>query len=394
MSWIRALKLRQIFSSVLIGFFALELFSYFLVRSNLLLVNETPKLYQGVSSSGGNVSTNWWTEQELWGAWHKKVSTAQHTQSCFSAEYRSNSVGARDDEFVNFKKEKTYVLLGDSFAEGFGVNFDETAHRIIEESTTTKLLNFGTAGNFGPLQYWLIYDNLAKSYPHDGLIIFFLPSNDFTDNDYEYWTNTKSTYLTADKERYRPYYRQQADNSFDHFIPPNAVQRAEWGYATTNQLLKQFLVDNFWSSNVLRTAKLLLFSANLKDEGKENGGYKATHTYSGYFDPTDLQQQAAVYYINKIVSVSASFAKNILIVAIPTPADFERVALGQKRESMAWWRAFKDMEIERKKVHFLDLLDHPPHRVESLFFSCDGHWSPEGNKWAAGIISKSMREKF
>jgi hypothetical protein len=391
MSWIKNLKLGPIFTSILIGTLTLELFSFFLTRSSLLLVNETPKLYQQFIVAGAsNVSTNWYTEQELWGAWHKNNSIAQHNKICFSAEYKSNSVGARDDEFINLKKENTYVLLGDSFAEGFGVNFNETAHRIIEKNTEKNLLNFGTSGSFGPLQYWLIYNSLAKPYPHNGLIIFFLPANDFTDNDYEYWTNNNLTYFTTNQERYRPYYRQLDDNTFGYFIPPNAVKGDDLRAfdTATSSKLKQFLIDNFWSSNVLRTTKLLLFSAELKKAGKGEGRGVVTQMYSGYFDPTDTQQKAAVYFIKKIVL--ESLAEKILIVSIPTQEDFDRVARGQKRESMTWWKTFKDLELERRSVRFLDLLDHPSDDVKSLFFSCDGHWSPEGNKWAADIISKSM----
>jgi len=393
MSWIRNLKLGSIFLSILIGFIALELFSYLLVRNNLLLVNEQPRLYQGISSVGGRVSRDWWTEQDLWGAWHKKHAVANHIKTCFSVEYRSNSIGARDDEFVNIEKEKTYVMLGDSFAEGIGVNFEDTAHRIIEKNTNTKLLNFGSGGAVGPLQYWLIYENLAKSYPHEGLIIFFLPSNDFLDNDYKVWTKNGQTYITENKERYRPYYRKINADTYEYFIPSKAVKREEWGYESAHaSMLKQWLVDNFWLSNTLRTGKYLLLSENLKNEIAKTNTSKVIGSYSGYFDATEQQQQAAIHFINKILH--ASSPRKVLLVSIPTPEDFERVSLGNKREGMTWWKAFKNLEAKNKSIHFLDLLDKTPHDIDSLFIPCDGHWSLEGNKWAADNISKVMRDKF
>ena len=31
-------------------------------------------------------------------------------------------------------------------------------------------------------------------------------------------------------------------------------------------------------------------------------------------------------------------------------------------------------------------MDHLPVDTDELFFSCDGHWSPTGNRWAAEVI--------
>ena len=43
-----------------------------------------------------------------------------------------NEVGARDDSFANLPST-SLILLGDSFAEGYGVMKDKTSERLIEE---------------------------------------------------------------------------------------------------------------------------------------------------------------------------------------------------------------------------------------------------------------------
>ena len=385
MNWIRRSKILTIVISLIIGLLSLEFLSYLLVRSSLLLVNETPKLYQSIVLGGAGVSTNWWTEQDLWGAWHKKSAVAQHTTVCFSANYRSNSIGARDDEFVAQYNKKTYILLGDSFAEGFGVDLDDSAHRIIEKRTGFELLNFGTGGDVGPLQYWLIYENLAKNYAHDGLVIFFLPGNDFNDNDYGYWVKTGKNLFNETQERYRPYYRRINLGEYDYFVPYNAVKRSYWAYE--NQV-KQFLLDHFWATNVLRTIKLLLSSATI------NPGMHATSKqYSGYFDATEEQQNSAIYFLKRIVSEASS--KEVLIVSIPAAEDFKRVSQGGRRENMSWWKALKDLQSMDNKIAFLDLIDYSTESSHSLFFSCDSHWSREGNEWAANVVSSFLfRQAF
>ena len=90
-------------------------------------------------------------------------------------------------------------MIGDSFAEGYGVNLNNTSQKYIEDLTGLNVLNFGVSKNFGIVQYYEIYKNFAKNYKHNKLIIFFLPSNDFGENDYNNWRGSK---------RYRPYYKK------------------------------------------------------------------------------------------------------------------------------------------------------------------------------------------
>jgi hypothetical protein len=72
--------------------------------------------------------------------------------------YRSNEVGARDTPFTHTKlnSKDRYILLGDSFAEGYGVNFEDTAQAQIEKLLGIDVYNFGSDGYFGPVQYYLI----------------------------------------------------------------------------------------------------------------------------------------------------------------------------------------------------------------------------------------------
>jgi hypothetical protein len=152
-------------------------------EANLLLFNDVPPIYRTRYSGD-----SWRTQKDLWGSWHKPNTTDRHHR-CFDVQYRSNEVGARDSSFA-YKKagsEDRYVLLGDSFAEGYGVNFADTAQAQLERLLGIDVYNFGSAGYFGPVQYYLIYKELASQYQHDGIILFFLPANDFTDNDYSLW---------------------------------------------------------------------------------------------------------------------------------------------------------------------------------------------------------------
>lgn len=372
---------------------SLEFGSFVLVSNGLLLVNEVPKAYRDLSKEGGTIGSDWWTERDIWGAWRKRNARAVHTTTCFQVEYASNSFGARDNEFSegpNSPSPSRLVLLGDSFAEGFGVDFDTTAQRYIEKFTEFEVLNFGSAGDFGPLQYWLVYKNLAIDFDHDGVIVFLLPANDFTDNDYSVWHSTGRSFLPdLINERHRPYWRAHAyQGTFDYFLPDNALKRDQWGYGSGEfDELKSFLVNWFWSANILRTVSTIRH--RLINHSKFPNESDAP-TYSGYFDATEEQQQAVVYFIKRIGELSAG--KNLLIVSIPTISDITAMNLGKNLKDQYWWATLKDLsKSSNGKITFLDLMGHIPETPESLFLGCDGHWSSHGNYWAATHVSDVIK---
>jgi hypothetical protein len=103
-------------------------------------------------------------------------------------------------------------LLGDSFAEGWGVGIENTVQAQLEKSLGVDIYNFGSDG-----YYYLIYRDLAKKFDHDGIILFFLPPNDFTDNDFALRKNWHPTW-------YRPYYNKTVDGQYDIFYSERAVK--------------------------------------------------------------------------------------------------------------------------------------------------------------------------
>ncbi len=99
-----------------------EITSFVLSYFKFLPVSRTPKLY---SKSTYYDSIN---EKNIWGAWRKQNHITRHVDSCFDVSYKTNSYGAKDSEFIKEKKnqQKRAILLGVSFAEGIGVNNNNT----------------------------------------------------------------------------------------------------------------------------------------------------------------------------------------------------------------------------------------------------------------------------
>jgi len=346
--------------------FSFELISFFIFKLNLLEISHIPKTYM---AKGFVPNDEWWTEEEKWGAWHKKNSSTLQKRSCFNVNYTSNEIGARDSSFKS-NSERDIILLGDSFAEGYGVNYKNTSQKYIENLNNLNVLNFGVSRNFGPVQYWIIYEELAKKFKHSSIIIYFLPDNDFGENDYSNWKGSK---------RYRPYYKKIDDNNYETFIPTDSLKN----YLSTTKKIKKKIKDYFWTSN-------LFINLNYKYRIYRINKKKLDHNFSAYFDTPIEQQKAAIFFLDKIIDKSSV---NVILVSIPRPQDFKRVSDGFKLNKIYWNNYFVKKDKTNDRFKFVDLIKFPLKNLDEIFLKCDGHWSSTGNLWAAKIISNHLFDK-
>ena len=348
---------------VVVSLFSVELLSFLATEENLLLFNNTPKIYK--SRFSGN---DWRTQKDPWGSWHKVNATDRHQEKCFDVSYRSNEVGARDGAFSRKKagSQTRYILLGDSFAEGYGVNFDDTAKVQLEKLLGIDVYNFGSDGYFGPVQYYLIYKNLASSYQHDGVILFFLPANDFTDNDFSVWQKLHPSF-------YRPYYIKEGEQ-YSIFYPDTAIPSENYEDQVESSKIIRFLDRYTFTLNTLRTIKYLVARNPLEKLG-----------YSGYFDATLEQQEAAVYFLERIVMEVKP--KRLVILIIPNREDMARIRSGHVYKDQHWYKALQAMRSTNANLDLVDMADSMPTDYSKLFLACDNHWNELGNLEAAKIIA-------
>ena len=364
-------SIKSALSISIITFLLLEVSSLILTKFNLFLINDTPRIYQ---SSNDLLDVAYGrTERDPWGAWHKQNSSYRHSTACFNTVMNFNEIGARDSSFKNFKKN-IILLLGDSFAEGFGVSYEETSQYKIAQILNDEIANLGSAGNFGPLQELILYKHF-KDMPHKGLIIYVLPSNDFTDNDIETWKS-------IDRKRFRPYFSNGDDPLEPYFF--NESKKRDSFIETREEIFKQFLKDYLWISNPIRTA-LIIAKGDIQLESERN-------IISRYYDAGLRQQQNLILAYEKIVDIAIN--KDILFVIIPGKNDIARFNLESKPydyQNQFWYKNFLAFQNRKtQKISILDLMDHLPDQTDNLFFSCDSHWNSRGNEWAASIIASHI----
>jgi hypothetical protein len=348
---------------VIVSLFSVELLSFLATEANLLLFNNTPKIYQ--SRFSGN---DWRTQKEAWGSWHKINAADRHKEKCFDVSYRSNEVGARDRSFSQRKidSRSRYLLLGDSFAEGYGVNFDDTAKVQLERLLGIDVYNFGSDGYFGPVQYYLVYKNLARSYEHDGVILFFLPANDFTDNDFSVWKTFHPSF-------YRPYYLQEGEQ-YRIFYPDTAIPTENYEDQVESNKVIRFLDRYTFTLNTLRTVKYLVARSPIEKLG-----------YSGYFDAAPEQQEAAVHFLERIATDVKP--KKLVILIIPNREDMARIRSGHVYKDQLWYKKLQAMQSANANLEVVDMAENMPDDYSKLFLSCDNHWNQLGNLEAAKILA-------
>src|SRR2546429_9281709 len=104
------------------------------------------------------------------------------------------------------------------------------------------------------------YTNIsARNFEHDGIILFFLPANDFTDNDYSLWRHFHPFW-------YRPYYVKDNDH-YNIFYPSGAIPTEHYEDQVESNPVIRFLHRYTFTPNTLRTIKYLFGRGPLEKLG-------------------------------------------------------------------------------------------------------------------------------
>lgn len=310
--------------------FALILGLFLEVSSWLVLaLGLVPDFYKGLGITRPEhlvfQGLTWRNENAAWGAWHRPNATSRHSKSCFDVTYHSNSIGARStSEFT--RNSNSITLLGDSFAEGYGVQNEMIASSLLQKMLNTPVYNFGSAGDLGPISYFLIYSALAAFYNSQTLIIFLLPANDFTDH-------LPDAKLLDDRGglRYRPYFKPAGPGHYSWFIPSSAIK-------SDQSMPEPRLIDYIKSYSYLSNSRRLIKNVKLIRQQSAQAQH-VQRPQSQWFQPNIQGSDAAIYFINNILERSKGKAKNIYILAIPVVADIDFwLKSGRSPKSPSWYK--------------------------------------------------------
>lgn len=280
----------------------------------------------------------WRTEFEAWGAWHRPNATARHVFACFDVLYVSNSYGARDLERPSPGRHDSVIFLGDSMVEGFGVRDDERLSNRFERLAGRPAVNLAAAGDVGPVQYKMIYEQFAPRFAHDAVVVGILPANDLTDNDPDTLAWKDQIY------RYRPYYRH-AGSGYEVFYKATRVQGRVFSDFLNPQLagigpaFVNRIVQNTWVGGFLLRARGQLPARSI-DIPFENPD-------SGYFDTSGERIDAVSWFLGRIAALAAP--RQVYVLVIPTYPEVKALRSRQSPWIGGFTRSLQDLGGDRRR---------------------------------------------
>ena len=131
-----------------------------------------------------------WVYDPVLGWFHEPGEKGRFWHPDFDVQVKINQAGLRDDDYATEKTPGVFriLVLGDSFAWGFGVEKDEIfCERIEQRNTTTELINAAVSG-YGTDQEYLFLKHYGLDFHPDAVLLVLHP-NDLTNNAkaLEYW---------------------------------------------------------------------------------------------------------------------------------------------------------------------------------------------------------------
>ncbi len=321
----------------------------------------------------GKPSYNFKTVEHFWndsdpafGAWRKPYHEYLHISSCFNVNYKANSIGARDKERKLHSSQNRVIVIGDSYAEGWGVETNERFSEQLENMCQLEFINMGMS-NFGPTQQYLLYKHKAKQYDHNSILWTLFPENDVIDDDLSYWTSIHTN-------QYRAFWEGEYPN-YKLIYGPDTFKEGIQGPSKSFNGWKGLLKNFTYTYHLLKYLRLKYIQYTILPRESHLG-------HSGYFKIDTQQWNRMKHSIEKLLTESQG--KKINIVTIPSKYDI----LKNREEKFAI--PLRDsLEKLSKQLGFsyYDLLkefDKDTSGIESkLYFDCDDHWNAIGHQWAA-----------
>jgi len=284
-----------------------------------------------------------------------------------------NSKGLRSPEY-SYKKEagsSRVLVLGDSFAWGFGVSDEELFSRVLEKKLREKnprveVINGGVSG-WGTDQELLFLEEEGYKYSPDKVVLMFFLWNDL-------WNNIAANQYMLEK----PYFKKMEDGTLQVQHVPVPKSNAYNGLVQTGWLfeksaLLRTVVIRTWNSRFLR-----LFDWLGCLEIKKR-------TQPTFQESVPL----TVALIKKMDKKVKSLHSKLIVVKF-----------GRFLRELEGYEPEKELEFEKQllkvlpQIHYLDLDDE----LEKLGISnealieggTDGHWNPFGHREVGKVLARVL----
>lgn len=301
----------------------------------------------------------------------------QYTRDEFSYGISINSHGMRYREVPLQKPAGVtrVAVLGDSFVWGIGVSDHDRFTELVENRSGGKyeLLNFGVSG-YGPIQHYLMFEEIVTDFRPEIVLITFCLGNDFADN--VFWRRYKY---------YKPYVQETVTS--DVVIAGYPLPRA--GEFTGDPLTDWLADHSRLYALVTSGAKRAAASFNDYDQAGLIGADEDQKDiyFPGHSPETATLADRMVALNTKLLMQIRDKARaqniRLAVVVAPTKCEYGACFPGEKAHNMN----ARDRLIKTVKELDIPAIDKTDAIDISDFWTTDGHWRPSGHsKLADGIL--------
>ncbi len=361
------------------------------------------------------------TEYDSLLGWRKIPNiTGKHVTSEYTISERMNSKGIRGPDYSYEKNHDEYriFVLGDSFAEGYTVEFHDLCSEVLKIKLNAgksdkhyEVINAGTGG-YSTDQELLLFQTEGKKYSPDLTILMFYDNDVWYNNRVRYWRG------------YKPRFQLNEDGTLRVTnVPVPKPDLATKGYIQSHVLgptgawlYRKSCLYRFVSNRLKRTS---LYT-------KTNPLYTSTN-YDGQMHSTAIPQEFSVYQKQASADVAEAWK---ITEAILIQLKKETISIGSKLlvfyvpmragVYLKEWNKMKNQYsisdenwaieqvrdqlvaiCERNDIDCLDPLEK--FRVEAnnlrlegkrLYFANDGHWNAIGHQFVGEMLARYIGETY
>lgn len=330
-----------------------------------------------------------------------------HVQSEYTIIERFNSKGLRGPEYTYEKPQGEYriLILGDSFAEGYTVEFEDLCSELLKRKLNAEIkrpievINAGTGG-YGTDQELLFFRTEGRRYNPDLVIVL------YCNNDAP--MNTKSYYNTWDRGQ-KPLF-ELIDGKLSLKSTPSKTwdrgEEAEKDRAKNKHDYKRGFV--IWNPETWYLYRLCKYVMTRRSQAVQDIGIPEHKTEIARVDlpPTDASYRGSKEdwilteaLMAQIKKEAADVGSRFLLFNIPDKNEVYNqkppectIEYNLRLLSSRYQMAFiPTIEIFRNRAALLE----PSCR--RLYWKKDSHWTPEGHRLTARILAQHLlahRDEF
>ena len=325
----------------------------------------------------------------------------------YSITERFNSRGVRGPEYSLEKDTDEYriVVLGDSFAEGYTVEFEELFSEVLKQRLNeqggrrVEVINLGVGG-YSTDQELLLYQTQGIHYRPDLVILMF--------HDNDVWYNAQKQYFPW-RRGYKPLFRLKGDALHLTNVPvPILAEEVSFQTQIQATLAHHSYLYRWIRGRVKNSSTLfsLAISLGLADPGKTFIP-KEYRVYQKPYSP-EIHEAWLVTaaLLAKLKQEARSIGSDLLVFHVPGRASVYTQEWEQMKQHYAisaegWHSEQVNLELgevlARLEIEFLNPLKRFRQRAKDfpsdgdrLYFKGDGHWNRKGHRLAGEMLAETI----